>query len=57
VKALILSQTDLLIYPLVTVVLFTGIYLASLVWIFRPGSKEAYASRSQMVFSDEEEGR
>lgn len=56
-KALILSQTDLLIYPLVTVVLFVGIYLASLLWIFRPGSKEAYARRSLMVFSDEEGGR
>ena len=56
-KALILSQTDQLIFPLITVLLFTGIFVASLIWIFRPGSKETYARRSLMVFSDEEGGR
>lgn len=51
-KADILSQTDLLVFPLVAVVMFTLIFSAVLVWIMRPGARAVYADRSQMVFDE-----
>lgn len=52
-KAEILSQTDYLTYPLISVVLFVAIFTAAVLWVFRPGSREVYAKRSMMVFDDE----
>lgn len=51
-KADILSQTDWLVLPLITVVLFTLIFSAVLVWIMRPGARATYAERSRMIFDD-----
>ncbi len=56
-KALILAQTDYLVFPLIAVVLFVIVFGAALAWVYRPGSKEIYAARSRMVFSDEEGDR
>lgn len=51
-KGDILSQTDWLVLPLITVVMFTVIFSAVLVWIMRPGARAAYAARSRMIFDD-----
>lgn len=52
-KADILSQTDWMIFPLISVVFFTAIFLGVIAWILRPGAGAVYAKRSQMVFDDE----
>lgn len=51
-KGDILSQTDWLVLPLITVVLFTVIFSAVLVWIMRPGARATYDARSRMIFDD-----
>ena len=53
-KGLVLSQTDLLVFPLISVVLFCLIFCLTLVWIFRRGSSAVYAERSALVFDDAE---
>lgn len=40
--AKLLSQPDFLIWPEISLVLFTSIMLGVFLWIFRPGSKEYY---------------
>lgn len=47
-----LSQTDLLIFPLFAVVLFTGIFVGMLFWVFRPGGRALYEARGRMVLDD-----
>jgi cbb3-type cytochrome oxidase subunit 3 len=54
VKGLVLSQTDLLVFPLISVVLFTLIFCLTLVWIFRRGASAVYAERSALVFDDDD---
>jgi len=56
VTADILAHTNWLMFPLVAVVLFLTIYIGVLVWIARPGAREAYAARSRMIFDDERDG-
>ena len=53
-KQLALSMTDggTIVFPLIAVVLFVGIFLGFLAWILRPGAKQVYAKRSLMVFED-----
>lgn len=51
-KGDILSQTDWLVLPLITVVLFTVIFTAVLVWIMRPGARDVYKARGQMIFDE-----
>lgn len=53
-KALILSETPHLIFPLISVVLFTGIFVAVVAWVMRPGSKAEYARRSAAILDDDE---
>lgn len=48
-----LSQTDLVAFPLFTVLLFVGTFVGMLVWIFRPGAKAAYRERSMLALDDE----
>lgn len=52
-KGEVLSNTDLLFMPEITVILFTGVFLGALIWSFRPGSKQAYAARSMMPLVDQ----
>ncbi len=52
-KALVLSQTDYLAFPLVAVVLFVAVFGAVLAWVWRPGSATAYAERSRMPLDDD----
>jgi len=50
----ILSRTDLLFLPEISLVIFVAIFVGALVWIFRPGSAATYRSRSRLPFSDDE---
>ncbi len=47
-----LSRTDLLLFPLVTVVLFVAMFAGAVLWICRRGAREIYADRSRLVFDD-----
>jgi cbb3-type cytochrome oxidase subunit 3 len=51
-KGLVLAQTDLLLFPLISVVLFVLIFSAAVLWVFRSGSKERYERDSALVFDD-----
>ena len=51
-KNFVLSQTDFLVFPLIAVVLFFGFFVAMLFWVYRPGSKVAYAERSRLALED-----
>lgn len=48
----VLSQTDLLILPLIAVVMFFTLFVAALAWVLRPGAREAYAARSRLALED-----
>jgi cbb3-type cytochrome oxidase subunit 3 len=37
----------------VAMVIFVSVFLGALIWMFRPGSKQAYAARSQLPLSDD----
>ena len=45
----ILSQTNLLFFPLFAFVLFSSIFMGVLFWVFRPGSRAVYDVRSRMA--------
>lgn len=51
-NAFVLSQTDLLILPLIAVVMFFAIFVAALAWVLRPGAQAVYAQRSQLALDD-----
>ncbi len=53
-KALILSETSHLIFPMISVVLFTTIFVGVIAWVMRPGAKEEYARRSAAILDDDE---
>ncbi len=50
----ILSRTDLLFLPELSLLIFVAIFVGALVWIFRPGAAAAYHSRSQLPLRDDE---
>jgi cbb3-type cytochrome oxidase subunit 3 len=50
----VLSQTDLLAFPLFAVVLFCSIFVSMLFWVFRPGSRSIYDARSRMILDTPE---
>ena len=45
----VLSQTNLLYFPLFAFVLFGSIFAGVLFWVFRPGSRAVYDARSRMA--------
>lgn len=51
-KAEILSQTDWLVFPLISVVMFVAIFVGVLLWVVRPGAREFYAARGRMVLDE-----
>lgn len=53
-KGEILSRTDLLFMPEISLLLFMAVFAGTLLWIFRPGSQEIYRRRSLMVLDDDE---
>jgi cbb3-type cytochrome oxidase subunit 3 len=48
----VLSQTQWLVFPLVTVVMFTMLFTATLFWICRRGAREEYARRGLSALDD-----
>ncbi|MCA9705399.1 MAG: cbb3-type cytochrome c oxidase subunit 3 [Myxococcales bacterium] len=55
-KTEILSRTDLLFLPELSLVIFGLIFVGALVWIFRPGAAAAYERRSRLPLVDDELG-
>lgn len=53
-KGEVLSRTDLLFMPEISLVLFMVVFAAALIWIYRPGSAQFYRQRSTMVFDEDE---
>jgi cbb3-type cytochrome oxidase subunit 3 len=53
-KSEILSRTDLLLLPELSLVLFVLVFVGALLWIFRPGAAAAYEGRSQLPLRDDE---
>lgn len=51
-KGLILSRTELLFLPELSLILFMLVFVAAVVWIFRPGAKEIYRQRSGMPLDE-----
>jgi cbb3-type cytochrome oxidase subunit 3 len=49
----ILSRTDLLLLPLVSLAIFMGVFVGMVVWIFRPGSGKGYEARARMALDGE----
>ena len=50
----ILSRTDLLLLPELSLVLFLLIFVGTLLWIFRPGARATYQRRAQLPLVDDE---
>lgn len=50
----ILSRTDLLLLPELSLLIFMAIFVGTLVWIFRPGATAAYERRSRLPLADDE---
>lgn len=48
----LINETDHIIYPLISAVMFASMFIAALLWVYRKGGREVYARRSQMVFQD-----
>jgi cbb3-type cytochrome oxidase subunit 3 len=53
-KSEILSRTDLLWLPELSLVLFVLVFVGALFWIFRPGSAAAYERRARLPLVDDE---
>ena len=47
------SGLDLTIFPRIGLVIFMGVFLLSLVWIYRRGSRKAYDAAANLPFEDE----
>lgn len=52
-KREILSNTDLLVLPELTLFIFLAIFVGALVWMYRPGSREFYDRRGRMPLEDD----
>ncbi len=50
----ILSFSEHAYLGIVAIIIFMSVFLGALVWMFRPGSKQAYAIRSQMPLVDDQ---
>ena len=55
-KADILTQTDWLVFPMISVVMFAALFVGVLIWVARPAAREVYAARGRMVLDDTREG-
>lgn len=51
-KSEIISLSEYAFLAEIAIVLFVGVFVGSIVWMFRPGSKRAYAERSRMPLDD-----
>ncbi|PRP96600.1 Cbb3-type cytochrome oxidase component FixQ [Enhygromyxa salina] len=51
-KSDVLSLSDFAFLAQISTVLFVAVFLGAIYWMFRPGSKQAYAQRSRMPLDD-----
>lgn len=49
-----LSDQGFTLGPAIALLLFFGVFIGVLVWIYRPGSKRIYEHESRLPFDDEE---
>ncbi|TPV92894.1 MAG: cbb3-type cytochrome c oxidase subunit 3 [Myxococcales bacterium FL481] len=47
-----LGSSDLAFLGEISIVIFVAVFVGSIVWMFRPGSRERYQQRSQMPLDD-----
>lgn len=52
-KSDILSLSEFAYLAEISTVIFMGVFLGAIYWMFRPGSKTAYAARAQMPLDDQ----
>lgn len=52
-KREILSNTDLLVLPELTLFIFLAIFVGALLWIYRPGSRDFYDRRGRMPLEED----
>lgn len=52
-KSDILSLSEFAYLAEISIVIFMSVFLGSIYWMFRPGSKAAYAARAQMPLDDQ----
>jgi cbb3-type cytochrome oxidase subunit 3 len=53
-KSEILSRTDLLLLPELSLALFLAVFVGAVVWMFRPGARADYERRAQLPLRDDE---
>ncbi len=49
----VLALSDFAWLGSVAIVIFVTVFVGALIWMFRPGSKQAYAVRSRMPLTDD----
>ena len=52
-KSDILSLTDLAVLPELSLFIFLAVFAGAVAWIYRPGSRQAYARRAQLALDDD----
>ncbi len=52
-KSDILSLSEFSYLAEISIVIFMSVFLGAIYWMFRPGSKAAYAARAQMPLDDQ----
>lgn len=53
-KSEILSRTDLLFLPELSLLLFVLVFVGAVFWVFRPGSSAIYERRAQLPLGEDE---
>ena len=53
-KSEILSRTDLLLLPELSLALFILVFVGAIAWMFRPGARADYERRAQLPLHDDE---
>jgi cbb3-type cytochrome oxidase subunit 3 len=51
-KADLLSRTELLILPEISVILFVAVFVGFAIWAYRPGARAAFARQALMPLDD-----
>lgn len=53
-KAWVLSRTELLVLPELSLFIFMAVFVGAIFWMYRPGSGRAYERRRFMALDAEE---
>ena len=52
-KSDILRLSEFAFLAEISIVIFIGVFLGSILWVLRPGAKQVYAARAQMPLDDQ----